>query len=124
MRERLKAADSLAARETRNTSRSHARCREELPAADDRHLWREHLVDARPFAEVIGRRGLAQRDPLNEYKSEAFALFDALITRLREIVTAQLMRVEVSYEPPPQSLPEMQATHIDPLSGEDEMSDR
>ena len=48
--------------------------------------------------QVIGWRGMAQRDPLNEYKSEAFELFDALITRLREMVTAQLMRVEVAYE--------------------------
>ncbi len=44
---------------------------------------------------------MAQRDPLNEYKSEAFELFGELITHLREMTTAQLNRVEVAFEPPP-----------------------
>ena len=48
------------------------------------HLWREHLVMLDHLRQVIGWRGLAQRDPLNEYKSEAFELFDGLITQLRE----------------------------------------
>ena len=43
------------------------------------HLWREHLVTLDHLRQVIGWRGYAQRDPLNEYKSEAFELFDALI---------------------------------------------
>jgi preprotein translocase subunit SecA len=87
------------------------------------HLWREHLVVLDHLRQVIGWRGMAQRDPLNEYKSEAFELFDALITRLREAVTAQLMRVEVAHERPadPQ-LPPMQASHVDPLTGEDELA--
>ena len=51
--------------------------------------------------QVIGLRGYGQRDPLNEYKSEAFTLFEALIAHLREAVTAQLMRVEIV--PPPSS---------------------
>ena len=41
------------------------------------HLWREHLVTLDHLRQVIGWRGYAQRDPLNEYKSEAFELFDA-----------------------------------------------
>ena len=45
--------------------------------------------------QVIGLRGYGQRDPLNEYKSEAFKLFEAMIAKLREAVTAQLMRVEI-----------------------------
>jgi preprotein translocase subunit SecA len=66
---------------------------------------------------------MAQRDPLNEYKSEAFELFDALITRLREVVTAQLMRVEVAHErPAAPPLPTMHASHVDPLTGEDELA--
>ncbi len=44
---------------------------------------------------------MAQRDPLNEYKSEAFQLFDELIAHLREATTSQLSRVEVAFEPPP-----------------------
>ncbi|WP_034991805.1 preprotein translocase subunit SecA [Beijerinckia mobilis] len=63
------------------------------------HLWREHLVTLDHLRQVIGWRGLAQRDPLNEYKSEAFDLFDELITQLRETTTAQLSRVEVAFAP-------------------------
>ena len=75
--------------------------------------------------QVVGLRGYAQRDPLNEYKSEAFQLFDELITNLREAVTAQLMRVEVVQGPPPDEqskLPYMEAHKIDPNTGEDEMA--
>ena len=45
--------------------------------------------------QVIGLRGYGQRDPLNEYKAEAFSLFEAMSQNLREAVTAQLMRVEI-----------------------------
>ena len=62
------------------------------------HLWREHLVTLDHLRQVIGWRGLAQRDPLNEYKSEAFELFGELITQLRETTTAQLNHVEIAYE--------------------------
>ncbi len=63
------------------------------------HLWREHLVMLEHLRQVVGLRGYAQRDPLNEYKSEAFQLFEAMIANLREGVTAQLMRVEVVQQP-------------------------
>ncbi len=88
------------------------------------HLWREHLVVLDHLRQVIGWRGMAQRDPLNEYKSEAFDLFDGLITKLREVVTAQLMRVEVAFDQPTinQDLPPMFATHVDPLTGDDDMA--
>jgi preprotein translocase subunit SecA len=74
-------------------------------------LWREHLVTLDHLRQVIGWRGYAQRDPLNEYKSEAFELFSALLARLRENVTGQLMRVEVVQEPETPELPEMQMLH-------------
>jgi preprotein translocase subunit SecA len=87
------------------------------------HLWREHLVMLDHLRQVIGFRGYAQRDPLNEYKSEAFQLFDTLLNRLREGVTAQLMRIEIVQAPPAQTeLPPMQAHHINPVTGEDEMA--
>jgi preprotein translocase subunit SecA len=86
------------------------------------HLWRDHLLTLDHLRQVIGWRGLAQRDPLNEYKAEAFELFNGLVTRLREIVTAQLMRIEVAFEPPPPQLPEMVAHHMDPMTGEDELA--
>ncbi|HET7384516.1 MAG TPA: preprotein translocase subunit SecA, partial [Pseudolabrys sp.] len=64
------------------------------------HLWREHLVMLEHLRQVIGLRGYGQRDPLNEYKAEAFSLFEAMVAHLREAVTAQLMRVEVVQSPP------------------------
>ncbi len=75
------------------------------------HLWREHLVTLDHLRQVIGWRGLAQRDPLNEYKSEAFELFGELITQLRETTTAQLNHVEIAYEAPP-----LQAQSFDSLT--------
>ena len=84
------------------------------------HFWREHLVMLDHLRQVIGWRGYAQRDPLNEYKSEAFELFNGLISRWHEMTTQQLMRVEVAFEPPPAETPPMQASHFDPLTGQDE----
>jgi preprotein translocase subunit SecA len=89
------------------------------------HLWREHLVTLEHLRQVIGLRGYGQRDPLNEYKSEAFNLFEAMASNMREAVTSQLMRVEIVQSPPPAEateLPFMQAHHIDPSTGEDELA--
>ncbi|WP_020181071.1 preprotein translocase subunit SecA [Methylopila sp. M107] len=89
------------------------------------HLWREHLATLDHLRQVVGLRGYAQRDPLNEYKSEAFELFQAMLARLRETVTAQLMRVELVQAPPPladDDLPEMHAIHQDPQTGENELA--
>ncbi len=90
------------------------------------HLWREHLVMLEHLRQVIGLRGYGQRDPLNEYKAEAFSLFEAMSQNLREAVTAQLMRVEIQQQPPQaepaQNLPYMEAHKIDPSTGEDEMA--
>jgi preprotein translocase subunit SecA len=89
------------------------------------HLWREHLVMLEHLRQVIGLRGYGQRDPLNEYKAEAFSLFEAMVAHLREAVTAQLMRVEVVQSPPPDeaaSLPYMEAHKVDPITGEDELA--
>ena len=78
------------------------------------HLWREHLVNLDHLRSVVGFRGYAQRDPLNEYKSESFELFQALLANLRQAVTAQMMRVEIvqqaAQEPEPQP-PEMHENH-------------
>ena len=90
------------------------------------HLWREHLVNLDHLRSVVGFRGYAQRDPLNEYKSEAFELFQAMLGNLRQAVTAQLMRVELVRQaadaPPPQA-PAGQGTHIDATTGENDFSD-
>jgi len=89
------------------------------------HLWREHLVMLEHLRQVIGLRGYGQRDPLNEYKAEAFELFESMIQRMREAVTGQLMRVEIIPGPPPEEqgdLPYMEAHHVDALTGEDEFA--
>ncbi|MEW5422315.1 preprotein translocase subunit SecA [Amorphus sp. 3PC139-8] len=88
------------------------------------HLWREHLATLDHLRSVIGFRGYAQRDPLNEYKTEAFSLFEAMLQSLREMTTAQLARIELQQAPPTPTdadLPEMHAHHADPTTGEDEM---
>jgi len=87
-------------------------------------LWREHLLMLEHLRQVIGLRGYGQRDPLNEYKEEAFNLFEAMISRLREAVTAQLMRVEIVSAPPDEQneLPYMEAHHVDPSTGEDQLA--
>ena len=87
------------------------------------HLWREHLIMLDHLRQVIGLRGYGQRDPLQEYKSEAFGLYEAMTTHLREAVTAQLMRVEIV--PPEEqapALPQMEAHKFDPNTGEDELA--
>ncbi len=87
------------------------------------HLWREHLIMLDHLRQVIGLRGYGQRDPLQEYKSEAFGLYEAMTTHLREAVTAQLMRVEIV--PPEEqqpALPPMEAHKLNPDTGEDEMA--
>jgi preprotein translocase subunit SecA len=76
---------------------------------------------------VIGLRGYGQRDPLNEYKSEAFTLFEHMLSKLREAVTGQLMHVQLAPqgEVPPldaEELPPMEAHHLNPLTGEDEFA--
>jgi preprotein translocase subunit SecA len=87
------------------------------------HLWREHLVMLDHLRQVIGLRGYGQRDPLQEYKSEAFGLYEAMTAHLREAVTAQLMRVEIV---PPEdqqpALPPMEGHKFNPNTGEDEMA--
>src|ERR1700681_3731258 len=70
------------------------------------HLWREHLLMLEHLRQVIGLRGYGQRDPLNEYKAEAFNLFEAMSDRLREAVTAQLMRVEIVQQQPEAAPPQ------------------
>ncbi|WP_296820820.1 preprotein translocase subunit SecA [Brevundimonas sp.] len=84
--------------------------------------WREHLVHLEHLRAVIGLRGYAQRDPLNEYKTEAFSLFEALLVNLRQNVTRWLMTVEFRFQPPPPPV-EIEEVHLNPLTGENEMAD-
>ena len=80
-------------------------------------LWREHLANLDHLRSVVGLRGYAQRDPLQEYKSEAFELFQAMLTNLREAVTAQMMRIELAQPEPEQQVPaQMVENHPNPES--------
>jgi len=89
------------------------------------HHWREHLLMLDYLRQAVGLRGYGQRDPLNEYKSEAFTLFEGLLTRLREDVTRQLMNAQFVNEAPrleETPLPQMHAHHLDPNTGDDDAS--
>ncbi|MFQ5563205.1 MAG: preprotein translocase subunit SecA [Parvularculaceae bacterium] len=87
--------------------------------------WREHLQLLDHLRSVVWMRGHAQRDPINEFKTEAFALFEGLIDGLRRDVTRMLMRLQV--RAPEEAVPERRAipmteTHVDPSTGENEMA--
>ena len=118
-----KAADqSYAARVERNTPEIMRMVEKQIVLQVLDHFWREHLVQLEHLRQVVGWRGYAQRDPLNEYKSEAFELFNALISRWHEITTQQLMRVEVSYDQAP--APEAQEAPADALADLDAINAR
>ncbi len=128
IRERITSeADELMARKTARFGPDLMRVVEKqmlLQTLDN--LWREHLATLDSLRSVIGFRGYAQRDPLNEYKTEAFELFQAMLANLRRAVTGQLAHAELApqqpIEPLEGGLPDgARAHHIDPLSGEDEM---
>ncbi len=128
IRERLMTAanEAFAAKRERFTAPIMQQVEKAILLQTIDHLWREHLVMLDHLRQVVGLRGYAQRDPLNEYKTEAFTLFEGMLTRLREVVTSQLMRVELAEEPPQlaeEDLPQMQAHHTDPFSGRDDMAE-
>ncbi|MDB5369904.1 MAG: preprotein translocase subunit SecA [Roseomonas sp.] len=80
-------------------------------------VWKEHLLNLDHLRQGIGLRAYAQRDPLNEYKSEAFNLFNGLLDEMRERLTSLLMRIELSPGAPPPSPEPVMVTdmrHPDP----------
>ena len=72
--------------------------------------WREHLVTLEHLRSVVGFRGYAQRDPLSEYKTEAFALFENLLDGLRSDVTRKLSQVRPMTEEEQQAMVDQMAT--------------
>ena len=94
-------------------------------------LWRDHIVTVEHLRQVVGLRGYGQRDPLSEYKTEAFTLFSAMIAKLREQATSRVMRVEIQSAgagrmtccPDEDDLPFMQAHHIDATTGLDDVGE-
>ncbi|WP_300540559.1 preprotein translocase subunit SecA [Maricaulis sp.] len=84
--------------------------------------WREHLQNLDAMRSMIGLRSYAQRNPLNEFKTEAFSLFEHMMDNLRGEVTRQLMLLRFERPPAaPEAPRDMQETHIDPRTGRNEM---
>ena len=88
------------------------------------HFWKEHLSTLDALRAVIHLRSYAQKKPIDEYKQEAFLLFERLLIAIREDVTRVLMRAQVQLEaPPPPALPDFITQHLDPFSGDDDTAD-
>ncbi|WP_308517066.1 preprotein translocase subunit SecA [Sphingomonas flavescens] len=88
------------------------------------HHWKEHLGTLDALRQVIHLRSYAQKKPIDEYKQEAFLLFERLLVAIREEVTRVLMRAQVSFDPaPPPELPDFITQHIDPFSADDDTAD-
>ncbi len=89
------------------------------------HRWKEHLSTLDALRAVIHLRAYAQKTPINEYKREAFALFERMLVLIREDVTKILSHAQFQFEAPPElpKMPDFMTTHIDPLTGEDNSAD-
>jgi preprotein translocase subunit SecA len=88
------------------------------------HHWKDHLATLDALRQVIHLRSYAQKKPIDEYKQEAFLLFERLLVSIREEVTRILLRANVQIEAaPPPPLPDFITQHIDPFSGEDDTAD-
>ena len=90
------------------------------------HHWKEHLSTLDALRQVIHLRAYAQKTPINEYKQEAFAMFERMLSVIREDVTRTLSNIRFNFAPP--EMPKMPdiftTTHIDPLTGYDDSADR
>ncbi|HKX91323.1 MAG TPA: preprotein translocase subunit SecA [Sphingomicrobium sp.] len=88
------------------------------------HHWKEHLATLDALRQVIHLRSYAQKKPIDEYKQEAFLLFERLLVSIREEVTRVLMHAQFQYqEAPPPELPDFITQHLDPFSGDDDSAD-
>ena len=90
--------------------------------------WKEHLATLDALRQVVFLRAYAQRKPIDEYKKEAFGLFEGMLDTLREDVTKILLTSELRMAPPPPppmdlpELPDFLTGHIDPFTGLDDAS--
>ncbi len=91
------------------------------------HHWKEHLATLDALRQVVFLRAYAQKTPINEYKQEAFGLFERMLAVIRENVTKTVMtsdfRIQEPEVPELPELPDFLTTHIDPLTGEDNSND-
>ena len=91
------------------------------------HFWKEHLATLDALRQVVFLRAHAQKQPINEYKQEAFGLFEQMLDSLREDITSILLKSELRIQQPVQNelpdLPDFLTGHIDPLTGLDNSND-
>ena len=95
----------------------------------DQH-WKEHLLALDHLRQGIGLRAYGQKDPLNEYKLEAFNMFEGMLSTFREQVTTMLFHVELQLEQqiqqpiaPMHASSDLAEQHLDPVTGENEMAE-
>jgi preprotein translocase subunit SecA len=86
------------------------------------HYWKEHLATLDALRQVVFLRAYAQKTPINEYKQEAFGLFERMLETIREDVTRILSTSELRMPDPAElpDLPDFLTSHIDPFSGEND----
>ncbi|TVV73465.1 preprotein translocase subunit SecA [Sphingomonas solaris] len=87
------------------------------------HHWKEHLATLDALRQVIHLRAYAQKTPINEYKQEAFALFERMLGAIREDVTRVLSHAQFNMPPELPEMPDFITSHYDPLTGEDDTFD-
>ena len=89
------------------------------------HHWKEHLSTLDALRQVVHLRAYAQKTPLNEYKQEAFALFERMLDNIREDVTRTIAHAEFQLQPAPTlpDLPSFITSHFDPFTGDDDSAD-
>ncbi|MGI4731688.1 MAG: preprotein translocase subunit SecA [Janthinobacterium lividum] len=90
------------------------------------HHWKEHLSTLDALRQVVHLRAYAQKTPINEYKQEAFALFERMLSVIREDVTKTIAHAQFQFQAAPElpELPDFITTHFDPFTGEDDTRDR
>ncbi|WP_324750270.1 preprotein translocase subunit SecA [Sphingomonas sp. LY54] len=91
------------------------------------HHWKEHLAMLDALRQVVHLRAYAQKKPIDEYKHEAFQMFERMLGAIREDVTRSLAFAQFSWQQPEMSefpeMPDFVTHHIDPLTGEDNSAD-
>jgi preprotein translocase subunit SecA len=89
------------------------------------HHWKEHLATLDALRQVVHLRAYAQKTPINEYKQEAFSLFQRMLDSIREDVTKTIAHAQFQLQAAPElpELPDFITTHFDPFTGEDNSND-
>ena len=89
------------------------------------HHWKEHLATLDALRQVVHLRAYAQKTPINEYKHEAFSLFQRMLDNIREDVTRTIAFAQFQLQAPPElpELPDFITSHFDPFTGEDNTND-